>query len=238
MKHTMLAASIVFTTACGGGEPTHKGTINSAGARTSVESVHDVFAALDSSNGELAADSVLALTAAGQVVVTPGAAREVVGQMPLVWPRSKLSRNFTGSAACTPTGCVFDNYGDDGEYGSYRINGSISKTGDALAFDLDYDVLYEGLEFHWHMDGHVRVNATLIDGEVHSDGDAKFTSEGKTYEVGWDFDIDYDAIGLDPSGCPVSGSLSATVAYSSQGQSYRAAGSIGFGPACGQYTLH
>ena len=66
----------------------------------------------------------------------------------------------------------------------------------------------------------------------------RFMSDGETYDIGWDFGIGYEAIGLDPSGCPISGALTATVAYESQGQSYRAAGSIGFGPACGQYTLH
>lgn len=237
MKHSILVASIMLA-ACGGGEPTHKGMINSTGARTSVESVHDVFAALDSSDGALAADSVIALTAAGQVVVTPGQAREAPqGMLPMHWQRSKSIANVTGTATCTATGCVFDNYGDDGEFGSYRINGSIQRSGDRLTFDLDYDITYEGLDFHWHMDGNVVANDRLIDGDVHSDGTARFTSDGRTYNIGWDFDIAYEMIGLDGGGCPVSGGLTATVAYESQGQSYRAAGSIGFGPACGQYTL-
>jgi hypothetical protein len=237
MKHSILVASVMLV-ACGGGEPTHEGTINSTGARTSVESVREVFAAMDSSDGASAADAVMALTAAGQIVVTPGQAREQRGLLPPTWTHAKGVSNVTGSATCTATGCVFDNYGDDSEYGSFHINGSIQRTGDRLAFDLDYDILYDGLEFHWHMDGDVVANDTLIDGDVHSDGTARFMNEGETYNLGWSFDIGYEAIHLDPSGCPISGALTATVAYASQGQSYRAAGSIGFGPACGQYTLH
>lgn len=242
IKHNILVASVVSLAACGGGgEPTHKGTINASGARTSVESVSDVFAALDTGNGEGAADAVMALTAAGQIVVAPGEARvmPVRGMLPSSWPRSKFESSFTGSADCDDTGCTFDNFGDDSEYGSYRINGSIRQSGDRLTFDLTYDINYDGFDFHWEMDGNVVANASLIDGEIHSHGDANFESEGKTYDIGWDFDIDYDNITLDGSGCPVGGALSATVAYDVAGAgSYRAAGSVRFGPACGQVVAN
>lgn len=241
MKHTLLAASIVvFTGACGGSdEPTHQGTINPTGARTSVASVHDVFAALDSGSGESAADAVMALTAAGQIVVAPGQARgpelPARAYLPARWPKPIIA-SFTGSATCDASGCTFDNFGDDSEYGSYRIDGSIRRTGDVLAFDLTYDIITDGLEFHWELDGNVRANATLIDGDMHSHGEALIESEGERYDIGWDFDLAYDDIILDASGCPVGGSLSATVAYAVAGAgSYRAAGSVSFGPACGQY---
>ncbi len=244
MKNFILAASVVFVGACGGDEPVHKGTVNPTGARTSVESLHDVFAALDTSSGEGAASAVLSLTAAGQIIVTPSGAREqlpVEAFMPLHWEASKASRNLTGSATCNANGCVFDHYGDTTSGASYSINGSISRNGDELTFDLTYDVTSQGLDFHWNMDGHVRVNATLIDGEVHSDGDATVSSDGRTYHVGWDVDVDYNAIGLDGTGCPISGSLSATVGYSvsgAQSGTYRAAGSVSFGPACGQFQAN
>jgi hypothetical protein len=242
MKQTILAAAIVVTAACGGDDPVHEGTINASGARSSVESVHDVFAAMDAANGEGAASAVIALTAAGQIVVTPGAAAPAhvpeLAYLPAQWPRSKTSASFTGSAECTATGCTFVDFGDDSEYGSYRINGSIQRRGDTLAFDLTYDITTSGLDFHWELDGNVRVNATLIDGEVESRGEANVSSEGRSYRIGWEFDIDYDMIGLDGGGCPVSGSLSATVGYSVSGDggsgSYRAAGSVRFGPTCGQ----
>jgi hypothetical protein len=240
MKHGILAASILLIAACGGDEPTHKGMINATGARTSVESVHDVFAALDTGNGESAADAVMALTAAGQVVVVPGEARTMPAEaiLPASWPRSKIS-SFTGSADCDDSGCTFVNFGDDSEYGSYRINGSIRKTGDVLAFDLTYDITADGIEFRWEMDGNVRANATLIDGYVRSHGDAKIVADGETYEIGWDFDIDYDNIILDGGGCPVGGALAATVAYDVAGAgSFRASGSVRFGPSCGQVVAN
>jgi hypothetical protein len=243
MKQLTLVAAIVLVGACGGDEPVHEGTINGAGARTSVESVSEVFAALDASNGSGAADAVMELTRAGQIVVAPGDARQrmpIHAYLPAQLPRSKTA-SVTGSAECNASGCTFTNYGDDSEWGSYRINGSIQRSGDLLTFDLKYDIATQGLEFHWRMDGRVRVNATLIDGEVHSTGDAKITAEGETHEIGWDFDIGYDNIGLDGGGCPVSGGLSATVGYTvsgAQSGSYRASASVRFGPACGQYTAN
>jgi len=210
--------------ACGGGEPVHKGTVNPTGARTTVESVHDVFAAMDSANGASAADAVLALTAAGQIVIAPGAAREEMPQE-------------AGSATCDSNGCTFDHYGDTFEGYTYSIDGSIRRSGDTLTFDLTYDVTSSGFNFHWEMDGHLTVSSTLIDGDVHAHGDADVSSDGRNYNIGWDFDVDYNSIGLDGSGCPISGSLTAEVAYSvsgAQSGSYRAAGSVTFGPSCGQ----
>ena len=208
------------------------------GARTSVESVHDVFAAMDSGNGENAADAVLALTAAGQIVVTPGQARELPAEsfMPLTWGHSKISRNVTGSATCDANGCTFDHYGDTFDGYTYSIDGSIRRSGDTLTFDLTYDVASSGFNFHWAMDGHLTVTSALVDGEVHAHGDADVSSDGRTYNVGWDFDVDYNQIGLDGSGCPISGSLTAEIQYTvsgAQSGSYRAAATASFGPTCG-----
>jgi hypothetical protein len=242
MKQIILAA-VITVGACGGGEPVHEGTVNPAGARMSVESMSDVFAALDGANGEDAANAIVALTAAGQIVVTPGQelALPPPAFMPSEWPRTKSRLPLTGSAECTESGCTFVDFGDDTPSGSYRINGSIQRTGDTLVFDLTYDITSSELVFHWRMDGSLTVTPSLIDGEIHSSGDARLTHEGEDYEVGWDFDIDYDRIGLDGTGCPVSGGLSATVAYSvsgAQSGSYRAAASLRFGPTCGQYQTN
>ena len=242
MKQITLAAAIAFTGACGGGGDYREVPLDPDSAALSVESMNEVFAAMSSSDSAGAADAVLALTAAGQILVSPNGAREVPAQayLPLEWRRSKTRVPYvTGTAECNASGCVFVDYGDDSEYGSFRINGRISRTGDTLVFDLTYDVLSEGFDFTWRMYGDLMVTPTLVDGEVHSDGDAKFVAEGKTYNIDWDIDIGYNNIGL-VDGCAVSGSLDARVAMSASGASgsgsYRAAGSISFGPACGQYS--
>jgi hypothetical protein len=241
MKHIIPLVAIAAI-GCGGGEPVHDGTINPTGARTSVESVSKVFDALDTSNGSSAAGAVIALTAAGQVVLTPGSARELpdAAYLPMEWPTSKTSSSFTGSADCNASGCVFNNFGDSSTSGSYRINGTIQRSGDTLSFDLTYDITAAGFDFHWEMDGRVTVTETRIDGYVNSNGDANVSQDGRSYNVSWDIDIDYNDIGL-VDGCPVSGSLSAEVGYSvsgAQSGSYRAAASVRFGPACGQFSAN
>src|SRR5687767_10662769 len=246
MKHIILAAAITFTGACGGGDDYRDVPLNPQGAAQSVESMNSVFAAMASSNGDGAANAVLALTAAGQVLVAPGSAREMPQlparlTQPIVWERSKTTTSFTGSAECNATGCVFRDYGDDSEYGSFRINGSIARTGDTLVFDLTYDILSEGFDFTWRTYGDLTVTSSLVDGEVHSDGDARLVAEGESYSIDWDIDIGYNQIGI-VDGCAVSGSLDARVAMSASGSSgsgsYRGAGSISFGPACGQYSTN
>ena len=242
MKQITLAAAIAFTGACGGGGDYKEVKLDPSSASLSVESMNEVFAAMSSSDGAAAADGVLALTAAGQVLVSPSEARQVPVQayLPLEWRRSKDRLPYlTGSAVCDANGCVFNDYGDTSEYGSFRINGRISRSGDTLVFDLTYDILSEGFDFTWRMYGDLTVTETRVDGEVHSDGDARLESEGETYNIDWDIDIGYNNIGL-VDGCAVSGSLDARVAVSASGSSgsgsYRMQGSISFGPACGQFS--
>jgi len=239
---TYLLASIALITACGGGDgpPVQQGTVNTAGAQSSVESVHEILVAMEAADGQSAANAVMALTAAGQIVVSPVAPspRALVGMVPRDWSAKSASPRLTGSAACTESGCTFVDLGDDTEFGSYRINGSIQRTGDLLTFDLTYDLTLDSLVFHWDMDGRITVTPTLIDGEIHSNGNAEVTSEGESYAVSWGFDVIYDRIVLDDGGCPIGGSLSATVAYELSGATaggYHAGGSLRFGPTCGQY---
>ena len=238
-------ASVVFAlTACGGSdEPDYAhGTINNTSAEAAIEGISEIGVAIQSGDGETSASGVLGLTAIGQTLVIPsgpsGAGRLQAPPLGLV-PQS-LGRDglvaLTGTASCDDTGCVYDNFGDDTEYGSYRINGFIRKTGDTFAFDLTFDLTSSGYTFDWSIDGSITVSPTLIDGEIHSHG----SSTGDGYAISWDVDLDFDQIGLDGSGCPTSGRLAARVAYDVSGTqgsgNYAVAGAVTFGPACGQFS--
>lgn len=231
-------ASVLFALgACGGDGPDYKhGTINSSSAEAAISGMTDIGAAIRSGDGDTSASGVLALTAIGQVLVTPSGAREVapIGLVPTSWGKTRTEA-FTGTATCDDSGCVYNNFGDDSEYGSYRINGYIRRSGDSYSFDLDFSLTSSGYEFDWQLDGAITVSPTLIDGEIHSHG----SSSGEGYSVSWDVDLDFDAINLDASGCPVSGRLAVRVVYeasSPQGRGeYAVEGAVTFGPACGQY---
>ena len=174
----------------------------------------------------------MALTADGEAVVVPTGGSPRIA-MPRTWPTGHTYESFTGSATCTPDACTFDHYGDADQYGSYEINGSISRSGDTLSFDLTLDVVATSGSLHWTLDGSLTVTPSLIDGSVHSHGTASSTM----YQVTWDVDVDYQAIGLDASGCAVSGALAASVSMQDGSASYAAAGTIHFGPACGEVSL-
>ncbi|MBL0220613.1 MAG: hypothetical protein IPQ07_42945 [Myxococcales bacterium] len=242
MKKIALASLVVAAAACGG-DSHDKGTVNTASAKASVENVGKINAAMAAGNGANAAAAVQGLTSAGQSLVTPatGAGR-LVGLLPESFPKHDLSQAVTGTADCTPTGCTFTNFGDDAAGSSWKINGSVSKTGDTTSFDLTYDVSSAGATVKWAIDGAITITATSIDGSIHSHGvtDVAAGSASAGVNVTWDTAVDYDAITLDAQGCATAGTVHAVVSYSvksgGNGGAFDVEGSATFGPACGQVT--
>lgn len=226
--------------ACGSDDPQPtQGTVNPTSARGSIDGVDQVVAAMASGDATSAAGGVMALTAAGQSVLVPASASATprLGELPSHWGRP-IAQSFTGSATCTATSCTFTDFGDDSQYGSYRLNGSITRSGNHLAFDLAFDVTTATVTGHWELDGALDITPTSIDGDVHGHGSVSATTQQGNCSATWDVDVAYDSIGLDGSGCPTSGSLSASVSYTANsaqgGGSFNAAGTIAFGPSCGQ----
>lgn len=244
MKKLALASLVVAAAACGGDDH-DKGTINTANAKASVENVGKINAAMAAGNGANAAAAVQALTSSGQSLVTPaGGAGRVVGLLPERFPKHDLSQAVTGTADCTPTGCTFTNYGDDTTGSSWKINGSVSRSGDTTTFDLTYDVASGGTTVNWAIDGAITVTATSIDGNLHSHGvtDVASGSASAGVNVTWDTAVDYNAIALDAQGCATGGSVHAVVSYSvksgGNGGAFDVEASATFGPACGQVTAN
>lgn len=246
MNKIAIASFLVVAAAACGGDDHAKGTVNTANAKASVENVGKVNAAMAASNGANAASAVQSMTQAGQAMVTPsGQPARLLGLLPESFPRPDLSQAVTGTAECTATMCTFTNYGDDSTTSAWKINGTITKSGDNTKFDLDYDVTSAGTSLKWDISGDVTITATLIDGSVHSKGvtnvDAGSGATG--VNVTWDTTVDYDAIALDAQGCATGGSVHAIVSYTvkANGQSggaFDVQGSATFGPACGQVTAN
>jgi len=244
-KIAIASILVVAAAACGEDEP-DKGTVNTTSAKASVENVGKVNSSMASSNGANAASAVQAMTQAGQSIVTPsGQPSRLVGLLPETFPRPDLSSAVSGTAECTPTSCTFTNYGDDATSASWKINGTITKSGDTTTFDLDYDVTSAGTSLKWQIDGSLTITATSIDGSVHSHGVTNVTggtggAPGQV-NVTWDTDVDYQAIVLDAQGCATGGSVHAVVSYDvdaggQSGGAFKVQGTAAFGPACGQVT--
>jgi hypothetical protein len=239
LRSSFLLVAVVA--ACGGGDA-DPGMVNGASARASVDSVGDVSAQMTASNGDLAANAVTVMTSNAQSIVTPtgAAGRELVGLLPAHLPKPTLSSATTGTATCTPTSCTFDNYGSDDPTSGFTIDGTLSRSGDTITFDLTYDVHSASTTVHWDIDGNVTVTATSVDGNVHSKGETTGDEQGG-FHVTWDVDVAYDAIQLDGAGCPVGGSITATSSYDvnaggQSAQGYNVTGTATFGPACGTVT--
>ncbi len=239
MRTSLLSTSaFVVLTACSSDPPAKPhGTVSGTSARTSITSIHDVSTAMASGSASSAAGAVMALTAAGESVVTPSSSSPRIA-LPTAWPKGTTRESLTGSATCTPDSCTFDNYGDSDSYGSYLLNGTITDSGDTLTFDLTLDVTTTEGSLHWTLDGSLTVTPALIDGSVHSHGSATGSAGSNAYDVTWDVDVDFRSIGLDSSGCPVSGSLSAAVSFQDASATYSAQGTASFGPACGDVTFN
>ncbi|MBA3460070.1 MAG: hypothetical protein H0T46_08930, partial [Deltaproteobacteria bacterium] len=213
MNKILIASLVVCAAACGEDEAA-KGTVNTTSAKASVEQVGKVDSSMSMSNGASAASAVQSMTQAGQSMVTPmGQAGRQLGLLPETFPRPDLSQAVTGTAECTPTSCTFTNYGDDGA--GWKINGTITKSGDTTTFDVKYDVVSAGTSLKWDIDGKLTITATSIDGDVHSHGvtDVQGGSGAGAINITWDTLVDYQAIQLDSAGCAVGGSVHAVVSY-------------------------
>ncbi|HEY5923650.1 MAG TPA: hypothetical protein VIV11_18340, partial [Kofleriaceae bacterium] len=165
-----IASILVALAACGGSdEPDYtRGTINNAGAEAAIDSISEVGAAIRNGDGEQSASGVLGLAAAGQTLVIPSGAGYLQAPPIGLIPRTLTRTALTGTATCDATGCVYDNYGDDSEYGSYRINGFIRHSGDTFSIDITFSLTSAEYTFDWTIDGAITVTPTLIDGEIHS----------------------------------------------------------------------
>jgi len=231
MRIYMASLAIVTLAACGGSDKA-PGTVNAQSARVSINQVGNVNSAMQNSNGGMAASAVAAMTSAGQTIVTPSAPAGLVGLAPDHLPRPLVLSAQTGTANCTPTSCTFDNFGDDTPGSSWTIDGTISKSGDTISFDLTYDIESQGTTINWSIDGSVAVTPTSIDGTVNSNGTA---TGGPAGGVSWDVSVHYNAVQLDGSGCPIGGSVTASTSYEAAGRGiYDVEGTVTFGPACGQ----
>lgn len=243
MRNIILPASLLLAfTACSSNSPKKlQTTVNPSGASDAVQSITELTSGLNSSDPQSVADAVLAMTAAGESVIVPAGGESATARLksmiPDSWPRPRFTPAVTGSANCTPTSCTFDNYGDSEDGESFLLNGTISWDGTTLSVDLTFDITGDGVTVSWQEQGMVTITPTLIDGSIHSKGSANAQGESGS----WDISVDYESIGLDSSGCPISGALGVSVDVSVSGSQdsgqYSGDATIDFGPSCGAYSI-
>jgi hypothetical protein len=136
----------------------------------------------------------------------------------------------TSSASCNTTSCSFSSsfmaYPFEGRFG-----GSAFLDGSQLTLELeagvDHGAAYTDT---WTITGTITATASKIDGTLHVSGDDMLDVDGSAA-----ISVDYEGVALDTNGCPVGGRLHAagTSTNTDTPQTEDVAGTITFGPACG-----
>lgn len=242
MKRAVCAASFGWLTVmgCGGASEPPAVAMDMTAARASIDQVGRIAAAMSSMSGADAIGGATSLMVAHQgLVLSGGNIGSLLGEVYAfpsagsVPPQSPAE----GSARCTATSCTFTGYGFTLQpYDSYHIDGTLTRSGDLIAFDVTYHQYQHGNAIAWTLDGSLSTAAGGLDGSMHDRG------IGSNYLAGvtWDVAVDYHAITLDAQGCPTGGSLHAVTGYDDSGAAQRADGapgferqaSVAFGPGC------
>lgn len=255
MRKTYIASLIIIligAAACGdspdGGTPgdapdvaPQDGVVNTGNARGCVDELGKLSASMSAMDATKVARSIQTLLLSCQLVVAP---KIVVA--PTYGPVAVTFGNTVGppdgTGICTATSCTFTNY--TAQYPlieTYQINGSITRSGDATLFAINYDQTGKFGSMQWDLDGTVTSTTTQLDGTVHSHG----TTGGPytSLHVTWDVTVDFMAVTLDAQACPTGGSMRGLIRYHDdptvpfgdappRSPSFDVLGAVTFGPTC------
>lgn len=245
MRTAILASLVVTvaTAACSGASQPSEGVVDMAAARASVDEVEATVAAMSAMNADDAVVAITSLMAAHQLVVTSQGSSDLslAGRVQ-PYPTWPLLPPAVGLATCTATSCTFTRYGVSFTYNAFFIDGTVTRIGDLLAFNLTYQADQHALVMTWTLEGSISIAAARLDGNAHLHGVGSDWIEGSSWFAGvsWDVTVDYQAIPLDPQGCPTGGSLHVFTQYRAPEASpgdvrtpgFDLQGSAAFGPGC------
>ncbi|HEX8107779.1 MAG TPA: hypothetical protein VF516_08610 [Kofleriaceae bacterium] len=207
--------------------------MDKAAARAAVDQVGRIAAAMSAMNSADVAAGVEAMMIAHQTVVAPN--DDLGTPFGLLFPYLKFAAPNRGTAVCTAISCSFTGYGFGGGYTVLGITGTVTRSGDSIAFDIRYDLTEHLASVAWTVDGTLSVTQERIEGRVHSHATGSRDATG----LRWDMGVDYRAIMLDAQGCPIGGALYAVTSYDiprdhagGGPSSVEVEGTVAFGPAC------
>lgn len=238
MKSTLITSALFFgLMACGGSDSSTPVTANTQSATATVSSTGNLRMAITGMQGNGAAAALNATGSAAQTIVQPQAATqritETLANVIAMATKPELANAAPGDCICDANGCTFDQCGMGT---GFVTNGSITKSGDTYTFDVDMVVSSAGIEYTWAYAGMLTITETLIDGTLGADGSGTLSSAGINYTFNWD--VTYNDVTLDTSGCAIGGTMDASAAYSISNSpgGYNGSVSVAFGPACGTVT--
>jgi len=194
--------SVFAASACGGSDDAPELMVNEANAEIVLESMGDVFDALDSDDGPAAAAAVFAFGGAAQgVLVAPS------GQQAQPDDSFPTLLGVQGTCTCAGGSCTIDGSGN----GAFSIDGSLMSEGGDLEFNLTIVLGTAGFDWDWTYTGSVSASETAASGALSGNGELTVDNEMGNFSGTWSWGLTFD-LTFDGEGCP-SGTVDATVSY-------------------------
>jgi len=194
------ALGLVLVVACGGND----GVIDNAAARDAVEQFAKLAQAMAAGSGSDGATAAIAMVRADASIVT-------VDGNPIDIPFAD-AWDATDNT-CTAGSCMFGNAATTPTMTTTRFDGQIARNNDRDDLSLsasEGDCAYrQGDQDIWMLDGMVTANDTSVDGGIIIHGRTGCSDQTPS-KWSHDVEIDYNAVMLDASGCPISGSVHVT----------------------------
>lgn len=247
LKSLFVSVSVIGAVACGGGGSGSSGntTANPQAASSTVSSTGMLQSSIGSMNGQSAGNALSAIGSSAQGIVTyapegqTGALVQLQDTLAQLHANTNvaMSSNAPGDCICDASGnCTFDMCGGSG----YLMSGTITRSGDSYTIDIQMTASTTGIEYEWDYQGAVTMSATSIDGNLSGTGTGTVMAGDMTISYDFDWDVTYNAIVLDATGCATGGSLDAHVSFSVDGTggagAYSGDATVTFGPTCGAAT--
>jgi hypothetical protein len=212
-------AAIILAVGCGTNHAPAPAPVNECAATESVtelSALTNAMATMDGPTGFAAADTMFA---DGIAIFDTGCRA------------AALPPGAGVSASCSPASCTFTvRFAMYPEI--YNFDGTVMRDGEVLTVSLhSFDGHNSEAGRDWSIDGSLTIESSTIDGSLHATG-----SDTLGYPATYDTTVDYRAVVVDASGCPIGGSMYATnvtkIDPSSGMQSQNVDGVLDFGPAC------
>lgn len=244
LKSLILSVGLMsVAVACGGGGDGGGGntTTNPAAATSTVTSTSSLQTAIGDMNGNSASTALNGIGSSAQGIVTmsspqTGALIQLQDVIRQIHTTGAVAANAPGDCICDASGnCTFDMCGGSG----FLMSGTITNSAGTYTIDVTMELNYGGVDYDWEYTGEVTMTDVLIDGHLAGNGTGVIDAQGMTFTYNFDWDVTYNMIGLDPTGCAISGSMDASVSYSVDGVSggnFSGDATVTFGPTCGAAT--
>jgi len=226
----LVGLSAIAVLGCGGGgggggsgPSVPPGQVSEDGAHLVALQTASLVQSLNAMNGAALSNAVVGLALSGpQQIVSGSAASTALIQRAVSEPGPA-----GGTVTCDAAGCVYEHYKTEvSGVSTIEMDGSVraTKAGDvttvALDMNLKSDLTQNGLTqtANYDLSGAIDISATMIDGELTTDGTGQASFSGQNYSYKYFEQLKYQVVALATDGTPNGGSIYAKWATTAAGK--------------------